>query len=553
MAGGKETPRQKLISLMYLVLMALLAMNVSKEVLNAFIKVDQSLKDTKLAVLNRNESILSGLAAKCKLKGPEDKKWLTKAVSVNEKIIDLVNYIERAKANIIEKTLDLPNEETPQILGKIGNYDTTIGLQHLKAIDNYDIPTNILGLAEPGLPKEGEYTALTIQKKVEQLVSELEILVDSPFKDLDQEIKNNIHRILDLKPVKNSEGIVLSWIEDNFYNAVLGASVVIMSDLQVKLVNTQEILSKYFYDQVGGNEIRVNSIEPVVIPKSSYVLKGDYYKAKVTVAAVDTTAKPRIQIGNTLNKLAGGKFSVSGDVQDLKDGEINIRGDRPGEYKKIGIIELKDPSGAIKQYPFETTYLVAEPTATVSATAMNVFYSGVDNPLAVSAPGFKTNELMVKATGATLKTVSNGYVARVTQDTKEANIIVAAKIDGKEVVLSRNIFRVKPLPRPTTVLNGITKDESRSTGFFKSFADVTAEIPDFLFDVKINVESFVCNIITTNGRSYRYSSNNNKITDEMRKAISGLVTGDMVIFKEVRAKMPDGSSVIVYPITITIK
>ena len=223
------------------------------------------------------------------------------------------------------------------------------------------------------------------------------------------------------------------------------------------------------------------------------------------------------------------------------------------EDKKIGIIELKDPSGGIKQYPFETTYLVAEPTATVSATAMNVFYSGVDNPLAVSAPGFKTNELIVKANGATLKTVNNGYVARVTQESKEANIIVSAKIDGKEVILSRNIFRVKPLPRPTTVLNGVTKDESRSTGFFKSFADVVAEIPDFLFDVKINVESFVCNIITTNGRSYRYSSNNNKITDEMRKSISGLLTGDMVIFKEVRAKMPDGSSVIVYPITITIK
>ena len=533
--------------------MSLLAMNVSKEVLNAFIKVDQSLTDTKLAALNRNEFLLSGLAAKCKLKGEEDKKWLTKAVSVNEKIIDLVNYIERAKANVIGKTLDLPNEEIPEILGKIGVYDTSIGLKHLSAIDNYDVPTNVLGLAEPGSPIEGEYTALTIQKKMDQLVLELEAVVDSPFKDLDQEIKNNIHRILDLQPKINPEGMVLSWIEDNFYNAVLGASVVIMSDLQVKLVNTQEILSKYFYDQVGGNEIRVNSIEPVVIPKSSYVLKGDYYKAKVTVAAVDTTAKPRIQIGNTLNKLAGGKFSVSGDVQDLKDGEINIRGDRPGEYKKIGIIELKDPSGGIKQYPFETTYLVAEPTATVSATAMNVFYSGVDNPLAVSAPGFKTNELIVKANGATLKTVNNGYVARVTQESKEANIIVSAKIDGKEVILSRNIFRVKPLPRPTTVLNGVTKDESRSTGFFKSFADVVAEIPDFLFDVKINVESFVCNIITTNGRSYRYSSNNNKITDEMRKSISGLLTGDMVIFKEVRAKMPDGSSVIVYPITITIK
>ena len=138
MAGGKETPRQKLISLMYLVLMALLAMNVSKEVLNAFIKVDQSLKDTKLAVLNRNESILSGLAAKCKLKGPEDKKWLTKAVSVNEKIIDLVNYIERAKANIIEKTLDLPKIDILIGGSPCQNFSIACPTEHRKGLEVKD-------------------------------------------------------------------------------------------------------------------------------------------------------------------------------------------------------------------------------------------------------------------------------------------------------------------------------------------------------------------------------------------------------------------------------
>ena len=553
MAGGKETPRQKLISLMYLVLMALLAMNVSKEVLDAFIKVDQSLKDTKLAALQRNEFVISSLASKVKEKGEEDKKWLLKAQETNKKIVEMVAYIEQTKAHIIGETLGLPDEETPSIIGKIGAYDTVIDLMHLAAIDDYDKPTHILGLAEPGTPEEGEYKALTIQKKIEKLVIELENMVDSPFKDVDEQLKKNIHRILDLNPVQKKDGMVLSWIEDNFYHAVLGATVVILSDLQVKLVNVQELMTKYFYDQVGGNEIRVNLIEPVVIAKSSYVLKGDYYQAKVTVAAVDTTAKPKVQIGNTLQKLGNGKYSLSGDVQELKDGKINLKGERPGEYTKAGIIELKDPSGAIKQYPFETQYIVAEPTATVSATAMNVFYAGVDNPLAISAPGFNSKDLSVRSTGATLKPVTNGYVAKVDKSVSEAQIIVATKIDGKEVVLSKNMFRVKPLPRPTTVLNGVNKDESRSVGFFKSFSEVTAEIPDFLFDVKIQVESFVCNIITTNGRSYRYNSSNNKLTDEMRKAIGGLLTGDMVIFKEVRAKMPDGSSVIVYPITVTIK
>lgn len=554
MAGGKETPRQKLISLMYLVLMALLAMNVSKEVLDAFVKVNQSLKDTKLAVLARNEALVQGLANKVAQKGPEDKKWLAKAQEANSKIIELVNYIEQTKAYVIEQTLSLPDAETPVIIGKLGNYDTVIDLSHLKAIDNYDIPTYALGLAEPGSPQEGEFRAFTIQKKVETLVKELEAMVDSPFKDLDADIKKNIHRILNLAPVTKQDGLVLSWAEDNFYHAVLGAVIVIMSDLQVKLVNTQELLTKYFYDQVGGNEIRVNYFEPVVLAKSSYILKGDQYKARVTIAAVDTTAKPRIQIGNALKELPGGKYELSGDVQDLKEGEINIRGDKAGEFKKMGIIELKDPSGALKQYPFEANYLVAEPSATVSATAMNVFYSGVDNPLSISAPGFKPADIIVRAQGANVKNSGKDYIARVNgNENKEAKIIVAAKIDGKEVVLSNNIFRIKPLPRPTTVLNGISRDEVRSVGFFKSFNEVTAEIPDFLFDVKINVESFVCNIITSNGRSYRYNSSSNKLTEEMKKAIASLVTGDMVLFKDVRAKMPDGSSVIIYPITITIK
>jgi gliding motility-associated protein GldM len=327
-----------------------------------------------------------------------------------------------------------------------------------------------------------------------------------------------------------------------------------LSNLQVKVLNAQYLSTKYFYDQVGGNEVRVNAIEPVVITRSNYVLKGNNFDARIVVSAYDTNAKPKVYLGDKVVKVSAGKYNIQGAKQELKDGKLSIRGDRAGEFKKEGLIEIKDPSGSVKQYPFEAIYTVAEPTATVSASAMNVFYAGVDNPVEVSAPGFKANDLIVKATGAQISKSNNGYIVRVSDaSAKEVKITVEAKMDGGKIaVLSQNIFRIKALPRPVGSINGSSGDIEKSSAFLRAASKIDAEMQDFLFDVKVTVQSFVCTIIA-GGRAYKYASTNDQITDPMREAFKQLREGDMVMFKDIKAKLPDGSVRVIIPVSVNIK
>jgi gliding motility-associated protein GldM len=550
MAGGKETPRQKMVGLMYLVLMALLAMNVSKEVLDSFIKVNDSLTETKLATITRNQSIINGLSSKV-AERPDDKIWLKKAQQIQDQAAELVNYLETTKAQVISRTLDLPMDK---IIGKLGDYDTSLDMSHLASIDNYDVPTMVLGLSEPASPEEGEYKALTIQKKLEKFSTDMQAMIKSPFKDMDDQIKADIKKTFTFDEVPQADGSMWSWSADNFYHATLAASIVALSNLQVKVLNAQYLSTKYFYDQVGGNEVRVNAIEPVVITRSNYVLKGNNFDARIVVSAYDTNAKPKVYLGDKVVKVSAGKYNIQGAKQELKDGKLSIRGDRAGEFKKEGLIEIKDPSGSVKQYPFEAIYTVAEPTATVSASAMNVFYAGVDNPVEVSAPGFKANDLIVKATGAQISKSNNGYIVRVSDaSAKEVKITVEAKMDGGKIaVLSQNIFRIKALPRPVGSINGSSGDIEKSSAFLRAASKIDAEMQDFLFDVKVTVQSFVCTIIA-GGRAYKYASTNDQITDPMREAFKQLREGDMVMFKDIKAKLPDGSVRVIIPVSVNIK
>ena len=567
MAGGKETPRQKMIGLMYLVLMALLAMNVSKDILKSFVKVDEGLTMTKRNTLERDKSLLNGLESKLigKSESPSEMAWGTRSEKISTITKKLLNDIELMKAKVIAITTD--GEK-----GDIANYlqvdestgmDTVLQLQYLSAIDNYDVPTRVLGLAN--YPKElnDEYTAAWLQEQLIIYRTELETII-SEDTDIAEASKASLtaliaelNKTFSFPDVEQKGEPKVSWAADNFYHATLAASVTLLSKVQTDVANAESSTIKYCYDQIGGTEFRVNAIEPSVYTTSAYVIQGDSFRGEVKVSAYDTNARPEVVLGKFEEVTPGSnEWKAVGQTEKLKDNKLRFPGNKVGDVTVEGMVYIKDPSGGKTPYPFKTSYKVAKPSATISAAKMNVFYSGVNNPIEVSASGFDDSKLTVSVSGGSVKRTSNGYVVSVkaSRGAKAVVTVTGTLDDGSKTRLGKKEFRIKRMPKPTASIAGVNNTTSSVKGAqLKRASKMIASMGDFLFPVQASISEFTMVVIKGGKVLPRMKSNGASVSSKQKTILGSLKKGDVVQFTSIKAKMHDGSTPILGNLSVSIR
>jgi len=569
-----------MIGMMYLVLTALLALNISKEVLNGFVKVERGLIQTQSTLKEKSLQSFHEIDARYNVNPVKVEPFFTAAKEVKRASEELRKYmqelkartiatsqgvIEEAEANNMAPYLQLDEEGFPMCipLDFKNPEDSDKPLEDQAVLiskpDEYDAVTNMLYGAEIGAPKEGAWTAVELRTKLEAYRDALTAITFQDANGNDITMPPGLVESINKRfqfPVEFEDGKEVSWEYANFYHNPLAAVMPIMSKLIIDVQDAEHDVLAFLLSGIDGKSFKVNKFVPLVVPESNYVLRGDSIRAKVMLAAFDNTNIPNMYLSSTpWNGDTTAVFDYSSEPllavnQSTGFGEYraSTRSLSLGEHQFQGTVLFKDGSGNTTAYPVLTDPItVAEPALVVSPTKMNVFYRGVPNPVEISVPGVPQDKIEVRIDGGhSLKKQSDGtYVVEPSSNSsvREANITVTAELpDGSKKSLPAKNFRVKRIPDPVAFWTGKTPtDKGITKAEVMSFAPVAARMEGFDFDVQVRVKSFTMKI-SKDGQFSDLPSPNNRITPDMQAAMSKLRRGNILYLEDILVSMPDGST-----------
>ncbi len=541
MAHGKETPRQKMIGMMYLVLTALLALNVSKEAVEAFKRVDEGLVKTTANFMQKNNVVYADFESKALANPAKAGPWVKVARSVRERSNELYEYIQSLKVEIVETAGDLD-----------AIVDGHVETEKIKRIDDTNIPSEIL-IGSNNNGKAFDLKAAIIDYR--------EFLLEQVGEG-HPNVTAGIENSLLTNDVKEHDQTVL-WEYHNFHTLPLVAVITILSKIQNDVRNAEADALDFFFSQIGAADIRVNKLVPTVIG-SNHITSGSNYEAKVFIAAMDSTQKPEIQVGKyeTITAANGSKeYKMIGDYETLTIDERGMgiykkKTSSLGEKKWGGLIKVKAPDGSKIAYPFEGSYMVAAPNVVVSPTAMNVFYVGVDNPVNISVPGIGDSQIRASMTNGKIsrgktKRFRGNFIVRPRKPGVEAKVTVTANVGGKAKTMGSVKFRVKNVPDPVAKVAG-SKGGDISKAILSAQRGVVAELENFDFDLSFRVTGFRVSI-TDKGYTIDEDSGNNLFTSAQKALLKRLKRNQTAYISEIKAVGPDGKTRKLPPLVFKVK
>ena len=493
-----------MINLMYLVLLAMLALNVSSDVLNGFSLVSDGLKKSTENATKVNQGIYSTFDQQMKSNPAKVKEWYEKAQHVRKMSDSLYNLAEELKEAIV-KEAD----------GKDADVNNIQNREDLEA------STQVMVAPGRGRGKELYDAINSYRERIVKMVT------DPEKKDI---ITSNLSTAVPSKITALGK----NWQEYSFENMPTAAAVTLLTKLQNDVRYAEGEVLHNLIGNVDVKDIRVNQLNAYVIPNAQTIVQGGRFSAQIIMAAVDTTRRPTIYIGGR-------------EIQSDK-GYYETVCSKTGDFTFSGYIEMLNGSGEKVRRDFTQKYSVVAPSATVSADIMNVLYAGYDNPMSVSVPGIPSSKLRVSMTGGNLEQKGDGkYIARPTTPGTEAVFTVSAESEGRQQEMGNFTFRVRKLPDPTAYIAYATEGgEEHFTGgglskqTLMSTDGIGAAIDDGLLNIAFRVNSFEIVFFDAMGNAVPYQSNGAKFSDQQKAQMRGLARNKRFYIREIHATGPDG-------------
>lgn len=499
------SPRQKMINLMYVVLMALLALNVSSEVLNGFSIVEDSLNRTTGNSSKQNLSIYQTFEEQMKANPQKTKVWYDKAQQVRQMSDSLYNLAMELKTAIVREAD-----------GSGGDIHDIKNKEDLEAANQV--------MLAPGSGRGGElFKAInSFRQRMLKMVG-------------DEKQKRIIASNLTTEIPKNAQTMGKNWQEYMFESMPAAAAVTLLSKLQSDVRYAEGEVLHTLASNIDMKDIRVNLLEAFVIPSSKTIVRGDRFSARIVMAAVDTTQVPDIYIG--------------GQKVNLKDALYETVCGRTGDFTLKGYMETVNGNGDRIRREFSQDYTVVEPSATVSADLMNMLYAGYNNPISVSVPGVPLNKVQASMTNGTLQAVGTGkYIARPSKIGQDAVITVTSTNTGHPQQMGQYKFRVRKLPDPTPYIS--MKDEhgnpirykggGLAKGQLVAAANIGAAIDDGILDIAFRVQSFETVFFDNMGNAVPMASEGASFSARQKDTFRKLSRNRRFYISRVTVVGPDG-------------
>jgi gliding motility-associated protein GldM len=494
MAGGKMSARQKMINLMYLVFIAMLAMNMSKEVLSAFGFMNEKLTENNISTTEKNKQAYANLATKADEQSAKFSDLNKQAIKIKTYSLDFYTYLEELKGKMtanIEDSQDYESMDKTTFLDEYffkGDKFTDKGKQFLDQINGYrtDV-TKVLGE--------------------------------------NKEFANILVKRFSTNTVTNRDGKKIKWLDYRFKGFPLVASLTNLTQLQADIKNTEaDIISNLLGGQLES-EVSMTNYNGIVNLSKNAFYPGDKIEGTVVLGRYDPSLRPS-------------RVVLNGKLYDnFENGAVNIdlRAGCVGDRKIEGTIFFMENEVEVP-VPFESSYsVISKPnSAVVSADKMNVVYRGLQNPLTISIPGVPAN--LVRASSPGLRQVKGSNYMISPKAGDEATISVTGKLPDGKPIKTQKTFRVKDIPAAMGSVRGqYGTVRMPKSGLLNT--PVGAGLPDFLFDLDLQVTSFKVKVpgqlaIIIKGTKFNAAA---------KKALSKARRGDMINIFDIKAEIKNNS------------
>jgi gliding motility-associated protein GldM len=498
MAGGKLTPRQKMINLMYLVFIAMLALNMSKEVLSAFGILNNKIEDSNSITDNRNESSFQQLAQKAQDQPLQygDKK--AKVDKIRAVAKDFSDYIEGIKAEV---TKGFPKD-------KQGNYPC-------EQMDKSDAIDNMFYKGDRESAKAKEFL-----EKIQGFAAKIKAIGGSSIAE--SEMKKIEKRFATDAVYSEKAEAKLPWLDYNYHHFPLIASVTKLTQLQADIKTTESDVMEGMFKSDLVAAASLTAYQPIVVPEKTAFFQGEAVKGKIILGKFDPNlvAKSVIVNGSSVVAKAG-------------QADFSFGAGAVGEHEITGSFNF-DENGKVVSLPIKGNYVVVpQPkSANISADKMNVVYRGLPNPMTISFAGISDDKVSASAPGLSKAAGNAGKYNLNPGAGTEVKVSVTAKLpDGKPVSDSK-IFRIKNIPAPAGAIGG-TVGVTKGAKSRLEVSQITAILPDFLYDLKFQVTQFTFKVpgqaaIIVNG---------DRVNAQCKAAMAKTSRGDQATISDIKTKI----------------
>lgn len=515
-SNSPNSPRQKMINLMYLVFIALMAMNIPAEVLDGLVMVENSIDSSIKNMASRNGLIMSEFEDAYHQNETKVGPWYQKAIQFKKRSDSIFQHIQDLKVLIV-KEADGPEG----VLNNINHKDD---------------------LNAPGVVMLSPLThrGRELKKAVEEYREQAVALISDPGKK--KIVGQNLATIAQGAAAKEHK----NWEESLFDQMPVVASLTMLTKLQSDIRQAEGDVLSSLLANVDVGDFRVNQINAYVVSKSNIIMKGGSYEANIILSAEDSTKRPRYFVnGRYLDGGLRGMFKVG-------TGAV-------GTFPVKGYAELTRGDGSILRREFSSEYTVIEPMATVAPVLMNLLYAGIPNELSISVPGVPSQNISATMQNGSLTRNGNKWFARPSRVGQEAIIVVTAKVGDRTQEVARKQFRVRALPAPSPYIEYDDNGNPRkfkggkvSKAVLVGATGIKAAIDDDFLNISFSVLSFTTIFIDGMGNAIPEVSAGANFSDRQKEQIKRLSRGKYFFISSIRAKGPDGIEQEISPMEVRV-
>lgn len=536
-----KEPRQLMINIMYLVLTALLALNVSAEVLKAFDRVDKGMKNANTVVDGSNVILRDAIATGVE----QDPKYAILADKASEASAlsnEFCTYLEGVKQRLFDESGGYKSKEDPS--------------KGLKGAKNTEIPTNIF--VDNGLGDE-------IKAKITQLKSDFISIIDTSIANhesvlADYESTLTLGKgVIDFTP--DPKHPKYDWKTETFQKVPVAAVFPMLTAFQADAKRAEASMLEKLKSEIGKTDYKFDKLSATVLAETKYLVTGSDYNADIFLSASSSSTQPEVYLGTFTSEVEANEDGSYKTIEAKGEDEIPLSNAAPlevdpitgrakfnvkatGSSKRQGVMKVRSQKaeGKFDYFPFSFEYETFNPGGVVIApTAMNVLYIGVDNPVDITAGNANPSTVSASGCGVSKASGPGKYVARPTGSPRSEAINVSGKTNEGDPVSGSMEFRIKRIPDPYMFLGpkktgGIPKAVAAAQG------GLIAKNDDFVFQVPYRIKGFDLIYAPRSGPALSAQSNNNKFTAEQKKILTRMKGGDRLFFSNVKVKMPDGST-----------
>ncbi len=522
-----------MINIMYLVLMALLALNVSAEVMNAFQTLDEGNQNSIATV---NDQVDAAVASVNSLLEDDSKakfKPIVPAIAeVRAASAEFSTYVDQLRDQLVDMAGN-NNGELDE-----GDYKEDHGMRTVRGKKNKDVTTRLLVLGEDGAggePGVGEELKAKIVETRQKLIDAYTNLLNDHGRTMDlsaEEIPKRIQSVaqdmpfsIDDEAWQNADRD--SWSDFKFGHMPVAAVLPLMSQMKSDLKVSEANMVNDMVKIAGGKTVEFDQFFPVFSADRSYVIGGEKITAKVSVGSYSSSLDP----SNVDLRVNGQRLTVKADGT----ADFSITGSGTGQKSLTTSVAVTNPlTGEVKEGKGTFTYEVGQRSVSVSADKMNVFYIGVDNPITVAAAGVASGDVRVSITGSARKKSGNN-TNLIVEGTSQGDAKVVVTANGQN--LGSFDFRVKRIPDPVPMV-GTSDGGTIRSNEFKAQAGLYALLKNFDFEAKCNIVGYELVYVPQRADAVRSVNGGGNFTTQSRALVSRAKPGDSYFMQNIKAKCP---------------